>query len=228
MDNLFFDTEPQTWQELEELVCQAFIEMGYEIHRNKNITTVRGAAKIDVHATKKSTPIPTVTLVECKYWDKAVDQNVIYSFRSICADAGAHYGLIISKSGFQSGARESREFTNINLLNFREFQHTYFEEWRNSVFMQFAMMSDKLRAHVPFHDTDRILRAFKKYTMLYAGDGSYTEFFIKRGAFPVTMTDPRCDPSDLGQITISSPREYLEIGKQAIAGLQNYFPLSEP
>jgi hypothetical protein len=59
--------------------------------------------------------------------------------------------------------------------------------------MQFAMMSDKLRAHVPFHDTDRILRAFKKYTMLYAGDGSFTEFFIKRGAFPVTMTDPRGD-----------------------------------
>src|SRR5208282_1297567 len=110
MDSLLFDTEPQTWQELEELVCQAFKEMGYETYRNKNINTVRGTAKVDVHATKKFTPIPTVTLVECKYWDKAVDQNVIYSFRSICADSGAHYGIIISKNGFQSGAHESREY----------------------------------------------------------------------------------------------------------------------
>jgi hypothetical protein len=71
---------------------------------------------IDVYAVKRSNPIPTIVLCERKHWNKAVDQNVIYSFRSVCADAGAHYGVVISKKGFQSAAVESREHTSIHLL----------------------------------------------------------------------------------------------------------------
>ena len=78
------------------------------------------------------------------------------------------------------------------------------------------MMSDKLRAHVPFHDTDRILRAFKKYTMLYAGDGSYTEFFIKRGAFPVTMTDPRGDRR-IARVYIAARKFLASLSKRLTA-----------
>src|SRR5215813_8551028 len=122
MTNLIFDIEPVTWQELEGMVFQAFQEMGYETRRNREIATARGRVRIDVYAVKRSNPIPTIVLCECKYWNKAVDQNVIYSFRSVCADAGAHYGVVISKKGFQSGAVESREHTNIHLLTFKEFQ----------------------------------------------------------------------------------------------------------
>jgi hypothetical protein len=35
MTNLIFDHEPRTWEELEDMVCQAFHEMGYESNRNK-------------------------------------------------------------------------------------------------------------------------------------------------------------------------------------------------
>src|SRR6266545_3210589 len=118
MPSRIFDSPPSTWEQLEIMVAQAFSEMGYESDRNHEVMTVRGRVKIDVYAVKRSTPIPTVVLCECKHWSKPVEQNVIYGFRSICSDVGAHFGLIISKAGFQLGAKETREATNIHLLDF--------------------------------------------------------------------------------------------------------------
>src|SRR5262245_21094884 len=139
---LIFDTEPTTWQELEQLTAQAFDEMGYESKPHHQIQTVRGKVVIDVYAVKHSTPIPTVVLTECKYWNTAVNQGVVHAFGSICSDTGAHFGLIISKIGFQSGASETRTSTNIHLLNFAEFQETFFQEWRQGIFMRLAQMND--------------------------------------------------------------------------------------
>lgn len=126
------------------MVCQAFGEMGYDSSRNREISTARGKVRIDVHAIKLSNPIPTLVLCECKHWNKRVDQHIILSFRSVCSDVGAHYGLVISKEGFQSGATESRNYTNIHLLNFVEFQTTFFKEWRSGIFIKLARMRDSL------------------------------------------------------------------------------------
>jgi hypothetical protein len=64
MSDLIFDTEPTNWQELEDLVCQAFEEMGYESKRDEEIQSVCGKAKIDVYAVKQSNPIPTIIFCE--------------------------------------------------------------------------------------------------------------------------------------------------------------------
>jgi hypothetical protein len=122
----FFDKEPSSWQELEEMVCQVFTEMGYVSNRAYSLQTIRGAVEIDVHAIKTTTPIPTLVLCECKYWDKAVPQHIVHAFRSVCSDAGAHFGLIISRRDFQSGAENSRIATNVHLMDFVEFQGTFF------------------------------------------------------------------------------------------------------
>jgi hypothetical protein len=237
MSRLIFDHEPQTWQELEALIFQAFSEMLYETYRDREVTTVRGTVAIDVHATKKSTPIPTVVLCECKYWNKAVDQNVIYSFRSICSDAGAHYGLIVSKKGFQASAHESREFTNIHLLDFVEFQNTFFDEWRSGVFMEFARLCDQVSFLLPgnpYYAYDKDLKmklegvdVFEKYSIFF-GAGRYTDYFIERREFPVKMVDPRGDAHVLDVINVKSPREYFEIGKQAVKDLRAHFSPGEP
>ncbi|WP_426993563.1 restriction endonuclease [Methylomonas sp. CM2] len=129
MSNRIFDHEPEDWHQLEDMVNTAFLEMGYESHQNHSVGTVRGDVKIDVFATDLRTPIPTVVLCECKYWNKPVDQSVIYAFRSICSDVGAHYGIVISKVGFQSGAKETREATNVHLMDFRQFQENFFAQW---------------------------------------------------------------------------------------------------
>lgn len=229
---MIFDTSPQTWQHLEEMVNQAFSEIGYESYRNHELSTVRGTIQIDVYAIKTSSPIPTIVLCECKYWNKPVEQNVIYSFRSICSDVGAHYGIIISKAGFQSGATESREATNIHLLSFSEFESTFFEEWRTGIFLKFVEMYDSLLPLIPGNPTyanDRELQEklcsiniFDKYNIFF-GSQRYTSYFIERGDFPIIITDPRGDPNDLELVTIESHRQYFEVAKQACIDARNHF-----
>jgi hypothetical protein len=232
MPNLIFDAEPVTWQELELMVSQAFDEMGYESHRNEEISTVRGKVKVDVHAIKRSNPIPTHVLCECKYWNKPVDQSVIYSFRSICSDIGAHYGLIISKKGFQSGAGDSRQHTNIHLLSFEEFQATFFSEWRSGISMRFVQMSDVLLPLIPMNPNftdDAILQerfssvdTFEKYAIFF-GSRRFTDYFIHEEKFPAVITDPRGDPRLLKKVTVNSHREYFEIASQGCADARAYF-----
>lgn len=226
LSNLIFDTEPVTWQELEDMVCRAFDEKGYESSRKAILLTARWKVEIDVHAVKPSNPIPTLILCECKYWNKRIDQNVIFSFRSICSDVGAHYGLIISKEGFQSGAAKSREHTNIHLLNFIEFQKTFFHEWMNGVAMTLLRMSDPLIPKIPLIFVKEWKFAsiiVDKYAALFGGNGDVVEV-LKRGKFPVKIADPRGDPYTVSHhIVVRSPRQYFDIVKKGCEDARRHF-----
>ena len=117
----FFDAEPDTWQALEQMVAQAFSEMGYESYRNYPLDTARGKVDVDVFAVNNTSSIPTQIICECKHWNKPIPQNVVHGFRSVCSDSGVHVGIIISKCGFQSGAQTSTASTNIHLYDFHTF-----------------------------------------------------------------------------------------------------------
>lgn len=227
----FFDEEPASWQDLENLVQQAFEEMGYESRRDHEITTVRGTVRVDVYAKKHSTPIPTIIICECKYWKKPVTQAVVYSARAIGSDIGAHFNLIISKAGFQSGAQETRTATNVHLLNFAEFQNTFFEEWRTGMFMQLVQQAEPLQ-QLLYNDwttNDPALKRklegidlFQKYAIFF-GDLNYNAYFIFSGSFPIQIIDPRGDPRDLKPLTIRSHREYCDISKQGAVDARKFF-----
>jgi hypothetical protein len=72
-----FDNEPGTWQELQGMVGQLFIEIGCAVEICKIVKLVRGAKEIDVYVENQvstppseqivqimsdKTPIPTVNL----------------------------------------------------------------------------------------------------------------------------------------------------------------------
>jgi Restriction endonuclease len=228
-----FDAQPRTWQDLEHFVEQAFAEMGYESHRDHELVTVRGKVKIDVYAVKQSTPIPTVVLCECKHWAKAVEQSVVHGFRSVCSDVGAHFGLIISKAGFQSGASETRESTSIHLLDFNAFQETYFEEWRTGIVMKFAQMTDVLTPlfRSRYTSKDPVLESklegvnpLLKYGMFF-GEPRFSAYFIEHNDLPVEVVDPRGDPKDIKRITVASYREYFEIASQGATDARKHFSI---
>jgi len=234
----FFDRNPASWQELEIMTELAFTEMGYESKRAHKLDTVRGSVEIDVYAVKRSTPIPTIVLCECKHWDKPVPQNIVHSFRSVCADSGAHFGLIISKMGFQRGAENSRSATNVHLMDFSSFQTTFFDEWRSGVFMLLARMRDQLlpilRAASGFTEngTDLIdasvlkgVDPFNKYSIFFGIDGGYSNYFVHREPFPAIFNDPRGDPRTITKVTANSYREYMDIATQALIEATTYFKL---
>lgn len=120
---------PDTWQDLEEAVARILEESSLRVERKRVIETVRGNVEIDVFATDEHHAPPITYLCECKHWKTRVPQNVVHSFRTVVADFGANYGLLISSVGFQDGAFEAAKNTNIRLLSWNEFQEMFAHRW---------------------------------------------------------------------------------------------------
>jgi len=145
--------------------------------------------------------------------------------------AGANTGFIVSKNGFQSGAREAARFTNIQLVTFEELQHLYGNEWFRKQKANLTPFLDKLRSIYGLHfeqfnpatihnnmtfNTQELyskLCYFHRWvgSLMLAITGRFPENYL--GPEPVQLAD---NPSDLlwksdGWFEIASVREYFSI-----------------
>ena len=126
---------PETWKDLQNAVAQILSESGLEAETPKQIKTARGMVEIDVFAVDKTQKPPVVYLYECKNWKTTVPQTMIHSLQTVVSNCGANFGLIISSNGFQSGAYEAAQYSNVLLLTWLEFQVLFEERW----FLEFAI-----------------------------------------------------------------------------------------
>lgn len=120
---------PSDWRDLQNKVAEVFREIGFNTEVGKNIETVRSKVNIDVYAEDTSQTPKLIYLCECKYWNKRVPQEVVHSFRTVLSDFGAHHGLLISKTGFQRGSFKAAKHTNIQLLDWSQFQELFEDKW---------------------------------------------------------------------------------------------------
>jgi Restriction endonuclease len=139
-----FDDEPGDWRELQDRVAQLFSEIGCEVKVGEQVTLVRGEKEIDVSVRDPQTTPASVYLCECKLWSRPIPQEVIHSFRTVLSDFGAHRGFIISRAGFQAGAKEAVTKTNLDLLTFDELQSLFFDRWRIAVGKKYLPYADRL------------------------------------------------------------------------------------
>lgn len=105
------------------------MQCGLVVEIEKKIDLVRGKAEFDVYAEETVSGRKHTIACECKYWNTAIPQDVIFGFRTKVNDIGANFGLIISSSKFQSGAIAAVDRTNVSLLTWDEFQDRYFDTW---------------------------------------------------------------------------------------------------
>lgn len=123
------EKEPTTWQELQEWTAQILTDCGIPAETEVSLKTVRGIVEIDVIAEETIEGRSSTILVECKNWKSRVPQGVVHGFRTVVHDIGANSAYIISKAGFQSGAYEAAQHTNIQLLTWWEFQRIFEDQW---------------------------------------------------------------------------------------------------
>ena len=120
---------PSDWRSLQQRVARILNECGLEVEVEKNVDTVRGSVNIDVHAVDRTHRPVTLYLCECKHWRTAVPKTIVHAFRTVIADYGANWGLIISSAGFQSGAFEAAHNSNVRLVTWAEFQDLFEDRW---------------------------------------------------------------------------------------------------
>jgi hypothetical protein len=119
---------PETWMELQELVAYYFNNAGYAASTPLKINTVRGDVEVDVFIAANG-ELGDTAICECKYWNSPIPQEKIHAFRTVVVDSGVSLGIIISKSGFQSGAIDAAKKSNIKLFTWVEFLSFIFAKW---------------------------------------------------------------------------------------------------
>jgi hypothetical protein len=120
---------PEAWGELEELVTAILNEAGLEARRDVSLRLPRGSVDVDVLAEEAHEGLVYRIICECKNWRSNIPREVVHAFRTVILEAGVNRGYIISKIGFQRGAVEAANSTNIQLVTFAEFQEIYFQKW---------------------------------------------------------------------------------------------------
>jgi len=120
---------PRNWKDLQEKVAEIFRDIGYKTETDKKLKIARGTVNVDVYSEDVTQSPNIIYICECKHWNSNVPKSVIHSFRAIMEDSGAHYGIVISKKGFQKGAYEAAQNTNIRLADWFEFQEVFKSKW---------------------------------------------------------------------------------------------------
>ena len=122
------------WSDLQEKVRDFFEELGYDASTNHPVTLANGGvATVDVVATKGTSPFAQKILFECKYWNSDVPRAIVQSFKMDVQEAGANFGIIVAKQGFQSGAYQGITLTTVKLHTFEELQKLFAIEWSEQI-----------------------------------------------------------------------------------------------
>lgn len=108
------------WYEFQEQISEHFTSIGADAKTNVRIQGVRTKHDIDVYVKTKFLGQNILWIVEAKLWKSKVNKSQVLALRSIVDDIGADRGFIVSIAGFQSGALEAAQNTNVKLKTFDE------------------------------------------------------------------------------------------------------------
>lgn len=111
------------WYLYQEEVAALFRELGFSAETNAQLNGARGSHGIDVLVEFATAGLDVTWIVECKRWKTRVSKAHVLTLRSIVEDTGADRGIILSESGFQSGALKVADHSNVLLSSAAELRH---------------------------------------------------------------------------------------------------------
>jgi len=220
---MIFDTEPETWQELQDFVRKMFKECGFETEVSKVVELVRGKKEIDVFAKDNDSEYQPTILIECKFWNKPIPQEVIHSFRTVVSDYGANIGFIVSKVGFQAGSYEAVEKTNIKLVDLKELEKVYYRKWLKAMPKKYLGLADKLFPYwdpsggkmptkgdkFSWENSQLVYQAYKPICSIGPWDLEESNYHQRK--FPMTIPIIDDDLKQIGTEQINTYRQYFDI-----------------
>ncbi len=113
----------KAWKQYQENTAEYFRSIGLNASTDVTVKGIRTNHDIDVLVVSHYVGFDITWVVECKYWKHPVNKLHVLGLREIVSDVGADRGILLSESGFQSGAFEAANLTNIeltSLANMRE------------------------------------------------------------------------------------------------------------
>jgi hypothetical protein len=117
------------WEEYQHQAASLLRELGFSAQVNAQVAEANGAIHaVDVAARRTVAGVDLLWIVECKYWNKPVPIEKVLALRTLVLDLGADRGLLMSESGFQSGAIRTASQKNITLTSLDDLRANAAEE----------------------------------------------------------------------------------------------------
>lgn len=101
------------WSDYQEEAADFFRSLGLSTETNVTLKGVRTTHDIDVVVKSKHVGFDVLWLVECKHWRSPVSKLHVLALREIVNDLGADRGILLCETGFQAGAVEAANLTNV-------------------------------------------------------------------------------------------------------------------
>lgn len=112
------------WNDYQEEAAALFRSMGLDAKTNVTMNGVRTNHDIDVVVKSHHAGFDVTWLVECKHWKKPVSKLHVLALREIVADLGSDRGILLCEAGFQSGAVEAANLTNVQVTSLEHVRAT--------------------------------------------------------------------------------------------------------
>jgi restriction system protein len=108
------------WKEYQEEAAIFFRSLGLDAQTDVTVQGARASHYVDVLVKSRHVGFEVTWVVECKHWKSAVSKLHVLALREIVADVGADRGILLAESGYQSGAIEAANLTNVQLTSLAE------------------------------------------------------------------------------------------------------------
>jgi len=105
------------WYDYQEEAAAVFRSMGLEAATNVTVQGARTSHDVDVLVKSQHAGFDVTWIVECKHWKTPVSKLHVLGLRQIAADLGVDRGILLCEAGFQSGAVEAANLTNIQVTS---------------------------------------------------------------------------------------------------------------
>ncbi|MDH6254216.1 hypothetical protein M2347_003943 [Chryseobacterium sp. H1D6B] len=163
------------WYLFQEEISEYFKKLGFNTETNKTIKGVRTNHDIDVYVQTKFMGQNLTWIIEAKKWNYKINKLQVLGLRTIVDDVGADKGFIISIQGFQKGAVEAAETTNIELVTFDELKTKTKDLIETDIFNHFIERINLIDRRYFSHS--KSIR--RKYDLkLDHGDNHYSVFIV--------------------------------------------------
>lgn len=188
------------WRAYEEDVATFFRSLGLDAKVEHVVEGVRSKHAIDVYVTFEKWGITHIWIVECKLHARPVTKADIETLKSIAHEVGASLAFILSESGFQAGALEAAQQTNVVPTSLEELKSKTKDEllWHEVAILNDKALELQERLHGMWEEIERESR-FSRASRLRRGvDGD--SFWMMSGS--VAMLRRALDRVRLGKLPI--------------------------
>lgn len=123
-DSINTDWSNVDWQSYQQIVA-GFHALDEDIkvkHEYDYPVNSGGSKEMDVVVWDHSGRYTVTTLIECKFHENPIEQEIVDSLVGVLDNSDADKGVIIAKSGFQQGALDRAEGSGIGLWTLRQIQ----------------------------------------------------------------------------------------------------------